>query len=95
MNIVEKLISEKIVDNGFHAAGMLNVLECATLETDDQRLDRCRLYIAWKKYFDNSKDFTNKTNAKKQARKNTIAGLAVPELPMAELFEPVPAPEVT
>ena len=83
-NIVEKLISEKIVDNGFHASGMLNVLECVKLDTDEQRIARCKLYLAWQVYFEASKEFTSKTAAKKQARKNAIAGLAVPELPMLE-----------
>lgn len=82
MNIVEKMIEAKIVDNGFHASGMLNVLECVKLDTDEQRLDRCRLYLAWQKYFSEAKTYTNKTNAKKQARKNAIAGLPVPELPI-------------
>lgn len=84
MNIVEKLIEAKIVDNAFHASGMLNVLECVKLDTDEQRLDRCRLYLAWQKYFSEAKIFTNKTAAKKQARINAIEGLPVPNLPMLE-----------
>ena len=86
MNIVERMMDAKIVYNGFHASGMLNVLECVKLDTDEQRLDRCRLYLAWQKYFAEAKTYTNKTNAKKQARLNAIAGLPVPELPkFAEL----------
>lgn len=81
-NIIDKLIDAKIVDNAFHASGMLNVLQCVTLANDEQRLERCRLYVAWKKYYGNSKDFTNQMKAKAQARKNAIAGLPVPELPM-------------
>jgi len=87
MNIIERMKSEKIVDNDFHAAGMLNVLECVKLDNDDARLERCRLYVAWKKYLEAAKEFTNKTAAKKQARVNAIAGLAVPELPMLEVME--------
>ena len=90
MNIVERLVFEKIVKNPFHASGMLNVLECGGLENDDQRVERCKLYIAWKKYLDNSKEFTNKKNAKMQARKYTLAGLTVPELPMLE-YDPLEA----
>ncbi len=82
MNIVERLVSEQIVANPFHASGMLNVLECVKLDTDEQRLDRCRLYLAWQKYFAEAKTYTNKTNAKIQARINAIAGSPVPELPM-------------
>ena len=84
MNIVERLVAEHIVENPFHASGMLNVLECMKLENDDQRVARCKLYVEWKKYLDNSKEFTNKKNAKMQARKNAIAGEPVPELPMLE-----------
>lgn len=89
MNIVEMMIDAKIVDNGFHASGMLNVLECVKLDTDEQRLDRCWLYIAWQKYFAEAKTYTNKTNAKKQARLNAIAGLPVPELPMVKTLDDI------
>jgi hypothetical protein len=84
MNIVERLVSEKIVENPFHASGMLNVLECMGLENDNQRVERCKLYVEWKKYLENAKEFTNKKNAKIQARKNAIAGMVVPELPMLD-----------
>jgi hypothetical protein len=87
MNIVERLVSEKIVENPFHASGMLNVLECMGLENDNQRVERCKLYVEWKKYLENAKEFTNKKNAKIQARKNAIAGMVVPELPLIE-YEP-------
>ena len=83
MNIVERLVAEHIVENPFHASGMLNVLECMKLENDDQRVERCKLYVEWKKYLENSKEFTNKKNAKMQARKNAIAGEPVPP---AEMF---------
>ena len=82
MNIVERLVAEHIVENPFHASGMLNVLECIGLENDDQRVERCKLYVEWKKYLDNAQEFTNKKNAKAQARKNAIAGEPVPELPI-------------
>ena len=85
MNIVERLVAEHIVENPFHASGMLNVLECMKLENDDQRVARCKLYVEWKKYLDNSKEFTNKKNAKVQARKNAIAGEPVPELPLMDV----------
>ena len=80
MNIVEILVSEKIATSDFHAAGMLNVLECGKLDTDEQRIERCKLYQAWKKYIAQSKEFTNDKSRKAAARKNAIAGLAVPEL---------------
>lgn len=31
MNIIDQLISEQISKNGYHAANMLNVLECGRL----------------------------------------------------------------
>jgi hypothetical protein len=83
MNIVERLVAEKIADNSFHAAGMLNVLECLSLGSDEERIARCRLYVAWKKYLENSQEFTNQKNAKIQARKNAIEGKPVPELLIA------------
>ena len=70
MNIIEMLVDKKIASNAFHAAGMLNVLECYTLKTDAERLARCELYKAWKLAGEN----------KAEARKNAIAGLPVPEL---------------
>ena len=73
MNIVEKLVSEKIATNPFHAANMLNVLECGKLETDEQRVDRCRLYKAWKLTDEN----------KQEARRKAIAG----EQPPEQMFE--------
>jgi hypothetical protein len=48
MTLIEQLVSEKIAKNSFHAANMLNVLECGALETDEARLARCRLYHRWK-----------------------------------------------
>jgi hypothetical protein len=68
MNIVEQLVSEKIADNSFHAANMLNVLKCVTLSTDGERIERCKLYKAWKQTGEN----------KAEARRKAIAGEAVP-----------------
>lgn len=68
MNIIETLVEKKIADNSFHAANMLNVLECASLKSDDERIARCELYKAWKQAGEN----------KAQARKNAIAGTPAP-----------------
>lgn len=75
MNIVDQLVEAKIVDNVFHAAGMLNVLECYKLATDEERIERCRLYKEWKRTGEN----------KSEARRKAIAG----EAPPKELFEVV------
>lgn len=75
MNLVEELVKQKIADNPFHASGMLNVLECGKLATDEERLERCKLYKAWKQAGEN----------KSAARQNAIDGKPVPELPMEEL----------
>lgn len=70
MNIVEVIVDEKIADNNFHAANMLNVLECGKLANDEERLARCRLYKEWKQAGEN----------KKAARLKAIAGERVPKL---------------
>jgi len=70
MNLVEELVTRKIASNTFHAAGMLNVLECGKLATDEERLARCELYKAWKLAGEN----------KSVARLNAIAGLPAPEM---------------
>lgn len=69
MNIIQRLIDEKIATNSFHAAGMLNVLRCADLKDDDERMARCRLYKEWKLAGEN----------KEIARFNAIAGTPAPE----------------
>lgn len=69
MNIVEELVKEKIATNLFHASNMLNVLRCGNLKTDEERLDRCRLYHAWKMAGEN----------KVESRLNAIAGKPAPE----------------
>ena len=68
MNLVETLVAEKIADNPFHAANMLNVLECAKLATDEARIARCKLYKSWKLAGEN----------KPEARRKAIAGEVVP-----------------
>ena len=68
MNIIELLVEEKIADNAFHAAGMLNVLRCGELATDEERLERCRLYKAWKLAGEK----------KPIARQNAIKGIPAP-----------------
>ena len=70
MNIIEELVTRKIVDNAFHAAGMLNVLECHALKTDAERIARCELYKAHKKSGEN----------KAAARRKAIAGEAVVDM---------------
>lgn len=84
MSIIERMLKEKIVDNGFHAAGMLNKLECATLESDEERIARCKLYIAWQGYYKAAQEFTNEKAMKNAARLKAIEGAKVPELPMVE-----------
>ena len=69
MSIVETLVSEKIASNPFHAANMLNVLECGKLATDKERVERCRLYKAWKNTGEN----------KKMARLMAIQGQPAPK----------------
>jgi hypothetical protein len=64
MNIVDELVNRKIADNAFHASGMLNVLECGKLATDEERIARCELYKAWKQAGEN----------KPAARMKAIAG---------------------
>ncbi len=86
MNIIEQLVSEGIAESTFHAAGMLNVLECSKLKTDDERIERCKLYAAWKKYYSQSKEFKS-TALKTEARKRAIAGATVPEPPMVTEFQ--------
>lgn len=44
MNIVRELVDRGIATSDWHAAGMLNVLECGKLATDEERLARCKLY---------------------------------------------------
>lgn len=70
MTLVEQLIAEHIAKNEFHAANMLNVLKCAELKTDEERLARCRRYHAWKNAGEN----------KPAARLRAIEGEEVPEL---------------
>jgi len=71
MNIVDELVNRKIADNHFHAANMLNVLDCGKLATDEERITRCELYKAWKQAGEN----------KPAARQKAIAGEQVPQLP--------------
>jgi hypothetical protein len=73
MNLVEELVKRKIAENTFHAAGMLNVLQCGKLTTDEERLTRCELYKAWKLAGEN----------KSEARRKAIAGQAAP---VADMF---------
>lgn len=80
MNIVQELVTRKIADNDFHAAGMLNVLECYKLETDEQRIARCELYKAWCEYYKEPKKgggFKISKENKQLARAHAIAGKAV------------------
>jgi len=69
MNIVETLVSEKIASNPFHASNMLNVLKCGELATDEERIERCRLYKAWKLTGEN----------KQMAREMAIKGQPAPK----------------
>ena len=70
--IIQIMLEEKLADNNFHAANMLNVLQCQNLKTDEERLARCRLYKAWKLAGEN----------KPAARLSAIAGKAVPVVDM-------------
>lgn len=86
MTLTEQLVELQIAHNLYHATGMLKVLECVNLADDEQRIVRCELYSAWKKYLENSQEFTSKAKAKVQARKYAIAGAPVPDEPME--YEP-------
>ena len=68
MNIIDQLIELKIAKNNFHAAGMLNVLQCQDLPDDEARLARCKLYHEWKQFGE----------TKKEARANALADRPVP-----------------
>lgn len=68
MTLIDQLISEHIAENPFHAANMLTVLQCGELPTDAERLERCKLYKAWKQAGE----------TKKAARRRAIAGEPVP-----------------
>lgn len=68
MNIIDELVTRKIATNPFHAAGMLNALQCGSLKTDEERLFRCELYKAWKLAGEN----------KQEARRKAIAGEPAP-----------------
>lgn len=83
--ITDLLVELKIAESLFHAAGMLNVLECVKMENDEQRIARCQLYTAWKNYYKHSKEFKNEKSRKAAARANAIAGLPVSELPMLKV----------
>lgn len=74
MSIVDIMIEQKIAQNAFHAANMLNVLQCGSLPSDAARLDRCRLYKAWKLAGEN----------KTEARRKAIAGESAPAVMFAE-----------
>ncbi len=64
MNIIDTLVTEKIADDSYHAANMLMSLSCTTLSTDGARIERCKLYKAWKQTGEN----------KAEARRKAIAG---------------------
>jgi hypothetical protein len=85
MNVVQQLVDREIVENLYHASGMLNALECYKLDTDEQRIARCKLYNAWKDYYKEPKKDggykISKAN-KAEARKHAVAG------------DPVPAPMI-
>lgn len=74
MTLIDQLVSEKIADNAYHAAGMLNVLKCGELKSDAERLERCKLYKAWKQAGEN----------KAEARRRAIAGEPAPKELFAE-----------
>ena len=66
--LIKKLISAKIATNDFHAANMLNVLQCYNLKTDEERFARCQLYHELKQSGEN----------KAVARLQAIAGKPAP-----------------
>lgn len=68
-DLIDTLILEHIADNRFHASNMLNVLHCENLKTDAEKIERCRLYKAWKQAGEN----------KQVARLNAIVGKPPPE----------------
>lgn len=73
-NVIELLIKEKIADNNFRAMHIANGLNLAELKTDEEKLDRARLYRDWR----NSKIFPSKDTASCFAK--AIKGEAVPQL---------------
>lgn len=70
INLIDELVKRKIAANVFHAANMLNVLECGKLSSDAERIARCELYKAHKMSGEN----------KAEARRKAIKGEAVPQL---------------
>lgn len=44
MTLVEQLVKDGIAANDFHAKNMLKMLNCISLATVEQRLERCKLY---------------------------------------------------
>lgn len=66
--LIDQLVNEHIADNIFHASHMLRLLNCYGLPTREARLERCRLYKAWKMAGEN----------KAEARRKAIAGEPAP-----------------
>lgn len=80
MNIIELLISEKIAKNEFHAAAMLNKLDCIHLPDDAARLERCRLYAQHKHALKQSQEFRGDKAIRAEATRRTLANEPVPEV---------------
>jgi hypothetical protein len=56
MNIIERLITEKIAENAFAAAAIANGLKFADLKDDEERIERARLYRRWRTKTDKKND---------------------------------------
>lgn len=78
--LVERMVKQGVAQNVYHAAGLLNKLECGTLESDEERLARCRLYKDWQKYYVTAQAFTNEKAMKDAAKAAAIRGDKVPAL---------------
>ena len=56
VNIIERLISEKIAENGFSAAHISNGLKFGDMADDEERMTRARLYRKWRPKTDKKND---------------------------------------
>jgi hypothetical protein len=73
-NPIDLLIEEDIARNRFQAAHIINGLKLWELETDEERLERARLYRDWR----NSKIYPEKDTA--SCYWQAIGGIPVPQL---------------
>jgi uncharacterized protein YhdP len=70
MNIVEKMIDDKIAQNPWQAAHIANGLKLAECKTDEERVKRYKLYRKWR----------NAGEPSKVAYQNAIDGKQIDEL---------------